>query len=806
MAKSTSQKIVQPGLQAVRIHLEGVIQGVGFRPFVYKLAQEYRLSGYVYNSGQGVVIEVEGQQAALDNFLSKLIQQPPALATISGTKIEQIAPTGRTGFEIMLSQGGTGKKVLIPPDVALCPDCRREMSEPQDRHFHYPFTNCTNCGPRFTIVQNLPYDRAQTSMAEFPMCGECAAEYQNPADRRFHAQPVACPVCGPQLTIVGRDGRNRAARQWEEQFRDLIRAGQILALKSLGGFHLTCDALNEQAIAELRKRKKRPAKPLAVMARDIDVIRKYCRVTPTEAQVLQSPAAPIVILDKLPELVTNCSTGSTTAGTTFGGSGNLQLPELLAPGVNTLGVMLPYTPLHMLLFDEQIELLVMTSGNATGLPLAKDNDEALEQLNQIADSFVLHNRPIINRCDDSLVRLNDNELQFYRRSRGYVPQYLTVPAHHAELKVLGLGSELKNTFCLLKADRAFLSQHIGEMEALENVQNYLTSLENFQRLTDLEPQVCGYDLHPNYQVSQLVPQLPYPAIPVQHHHAHLASCMAENGLEDKVLGLILDGTGYGLDGNLWGFEVLAGDYLEFERLIHLRYLPLPGGDGAVRNPWRTAIAYLEQTFGSEAELYVDRLFPEYRADSPLILKLLRQRLNTPLASSCGRLFDAVAALLGVCRQNTYDGQAAIELSDLAAAECTAVIVAIHSCYPFEIKEQVLDPSPAIREIVQQLQQGIAKTTIAAKFQFTIVKMLTTAAELAREKTGLNQVVLSGGSWQNQWLFNQTRQALQDKKFQVYYHTKIPANDGGLALGQAMIARRRWIAGVLSDTGQSSRDY
>lgn len=795
MAKSTSQKIVQPGLKAIRINLEGVIQGVGFRPFVYKLAQEYHLQGFVYNSGKGVVIEVEGQQAALDNFLTQLIQQPPALATISGTQIERIQPIGRTSFEIVHSQGGVGKKVLIPPDVALCPDCRRELLDPHDRHFHYPFTNCTNCGPRFTIVRDLPYDRAQTSMAEFPMCDQCAEEYHNPADRRFHAQPVACPVCGPQLAIVGRDGRiiaGQIAGQWAEQFRDLIREGQILALKGLGGFHLTCDALNEQAVAELRKRKRRPAKPLAVMARDLDVIRKYCRLTSAEAQVLQSLAAPIVILDKE--------------------SSGHQLPELLAPGVNTLGVMLPYTPLHMLLFDEQIELLVMTSGNASGLPLAKDNDEAIEQLNQIADSFVLHNRPIINRCDDSLVRLNGEEVQLYRRSRGYVPQYLTVPAHNTGLKVLGLGSEMKNTFCLLKENRAFLSQHIGEMESLENIQNYLTSLENFQRLTDIVPQVCGYDSHPDYQVSQLVPQLPCPAIPVQHHHAHLASCMAENGLEDKVLGLILDGTGYGLDGNLWGFEILAGDYLEFERLIQLRYLPLPGGDGAVRNPWRTAIAYLEQAFGSEAELYVDRLFPEYRADSPVILNMLRQRINTPLASSCGRLFDAVAALLGVCRQNTYDGQAAIELGELAAAECTAVTAetavtaATLSCYPFEITEQVLDPSPAIREIVDQLQQGIAKTTIAARFQLTIVKMLTTAAEIAREKTGLNQVVLSGGSWQNQLMFNQTRQTLQDKKFQVYYHTKIPANDGGLALGQAMIARRRWIAGVLSNTGQSSGNF
>lgn len=753
------------------ISVTGIVQGVGFRPYVYNLARSLGLRGTVRNSGHGVSVQVEGTEERVDEFITALRGNPPFLARITGMNVSTGPVRGFAAFSITDTGGRATGESVIPPDTALCSQCSKEIADPQDRHYLYPFTNCTCCGPRFTIVRGLPYDRPLTSMAGFAMCPACAREYRDPADRRFHAQPVACPECGPRAWLVDAGG-NPVEGHWLTITRRLLTEGKIIAVKSLGGFHLTCDAGKPGVVRELRMRKGRPAKPLAVMCRDLEVVRRYCYLTPAEESLLCSPAAPVVVLDK--------NEGCT-------------LPGELAPGLGSLGVMLPYTPLHQLLMAEGPPVLVMTSGNRSGLPLVADNSRALAELAGIADYFLLHDRDIVNRCDDSVVRLVFGETQFLRRSRGYVPVPVTVPVPApvpgeggTEHVYLGAGGDMKNAFCLVKGGLAYMGQHTGSLDTRQGLENYRECLEGFSRLLQFEPVVAGYDPHPGYNVSRLVHLLAPDKTPVWHHHAHMASCMAENGVNGAVIGIILDGTGYGRDGNIWGFEVLHGDYLDFTRECHLEYVPLPGGERAVRNPWITAVAWLAVRLGEDGLVLADEFFPGRQGEIKLLGQMTRRGINSPPASSCGRMFDAVAALLGVCHANTYDGQAAVELGELVPASFRG----LGDTYPYKLAGGVIRTGGLLKTLAGDIKGGHPPTLIALKFHDTVIHMVAAAAARVRAERGTDRVVLSGGSWHNRYLLQGAVKVLQESGFEVYYHRLVPPGDGGIALGQAIVTMHR----------------
>lgn len=756
-----------------RYSIKGVVQGVGFRPFVYRLAREYQLGGWILNSTRGVTLEIEGEEASVEAFAREVVERPPRLARITSIEREEIPPLGETEFRILKSRDETGKEVLISPDVATCPECRREVLDPRDRRLQYPFTNCTNCGPRFTIIRDTPYDRERTSMSSFPMCPRCEREYHDPLDRRFHAQPNACPTCGPQVKLVDREGRPVPGEGMTET-RRLLREGRIVAVKGLGGFHLACDAGNEAAVLELRRRKARPAKPFAVMARDLGVVRRHCRVSPEEAVLLEAPEAPIVVLEcwKPPDA----------------------LLSALAPGLASLGVMLPYTPLHLLLFDESLELLVMTSGNISELPLIKDNEAALGTLGSIADFFLIHDREIHSRCDDSLVRAVGGEAQFLRRSRGWVPRPVRVSegtgygAEASDDAVLGVGGEMKNTFCLLKGTRAFLSQHLGEMEHEEGLENFRTALATLEHLTDIHPAVIVHDPHPGYNVSRLARELPAERrIEVQHHHAHLASCLADNCRDGEVIGIIADGTGYGTDGALWGFEILSGDYRAFRRHYHLEYCPLAGGEGAIRHPVRVAAVYTWKYLGEAGLRDLRRRFPTRSAEIDVAVRMAAAGINAVPASSCGRLFDAVSAYLGVCLDSTYEGQAAVELGELLSPR--PALEGKPQAYRFDFRGESIWPGGIFEGMAGDVRAGVDRRAIAARFHETVVEMMAQGAVRVREERHLDVVALSGGTFQNPYLLVRVRDELRRSGFTVLTHRQVPANDGGLALGQAVVAQR-----------------
>lgn len=774
------------------VMVTGTVQGVGFRPFVYRLAHEFGLAGSVRNDGQGVIIEVEGVPAAVAGFVRALGERPPALARVSRIYTTILPPRGSCSFVIESSQGGAVGSALIPPDSAICPECQREVLNPTDRHFRYPFTNCTNCGPRFTVLQALPYDRRFTTMKDFSLCPECAREYGDPADRRFHAQPVACPACGPQLELVNRVGRRQAVGDRSLTLAaELLCEGKILAVKGLGGFHLACDATNAQAVQELRSRKRRPTKALAVMCRDLKTVRRHCVVTEVEEQLLLSPPGPIVVLAKRPDC---------------------RLPEGLAPGQASLGVMLPYTPLHLLLLQEGPPVLVMTSGNKSELPLVTENREAVAELGHIADYFLWHNRDIANRCDDSVVTVVAGETLFFRRSRGYVPRPVPVP-HASAVPVLALGGDNKNTFCVLIDDRAYLSQHLGDVGSLEGMENLVQGVKSYCALLGVRPAVVGADLHPNYRSSKLAAQLAadfgaerHPG--VQHHHAHFASCLAENRVGGEAIGIILDGTGYGRDGQLWGFEVLCGSYLDFERVYHLAPVPLPGGERAVRFPWITALAYLETFLGESGRAAARRLFAG-RQELYLVERLLASGFNISLASSCGRLFDAVSAIIGVCQENTFEGEAPVCLEALvpwypAASQPQDFHLRLEP-YPYFFRKAEIDPGPLFEAILADI--GCTEPSrVARRFHDTVIAMVREAALKVRAQTGLKQVVLSGGSWQNRYLLGVGRRALQADGFTVFTQRLVPPGDGGLALGQAVVMAKQQAADarMQSTVGNAAR--
>ena len=761
-----------------RILVQGIVQGVGFRPFVYGQALRLGLGGFVLNDSNGVTIEVEGLATMLEAFQRALRETPPPLARIDSITAEMIAPQGETLFVIAHSEAGQERNTLISPDTATCDDCLRELFDPADRRYRYPFINCTNCGPRFTIVQDVPYDRDKTTMRAFPMCRDCRAEYDDPLDRRFHAQPNACPVCGPRVRLLDAAGRVLEMADPIALAAEQMATGAILAIKGLGGYHLACDALNVEAVARLRQRKHREAKPFALMALDLDTARRLCEVSDAEAALLESRRRPIVLLNRRER-----------------GDDDLVAPGV-TPGYTTLGMMLPYTPLHHLLLDAvatagepgRPAVLVMTSGNLSDEPIAYRDDDARGRLAPIAEGTLTHNRAIHMRCDDSVVRVAAGGEQIFRRSRGYAPEPIRL-GFECPVPLLACGGHLKNTFCLLKGRQAFVSHHIGDLENMETLTSFREGIAHFERLFDVRPEAVVYDLHPDYLATKYALDLDLPhTIGVQHHHAHIASVLAEHGLAGPVIGVAADGTGYGSDGAIWGCEIMAVDLLDFERFYHLAYVPLPGGEQAVRQPWRVAAAYLRQAFGDDF-LGLDLPFVQHmdRERWRVMVQMITRGINSPPASSLGRLFDAVAALVGLRGTVVYEGQAAIELEMIAEPS--------EGLYPFDIRAGddspgTLDVAPLIRAVVEDLRQGVPIRQIAGRFHHSMAALLATACLRAREQTGLNDVALSGGVFQNRLLLEQLVDRLEAEGFDVYLNRRVPPNDGGLSLGQAAIAAAR----------------
>jgi hydrogenase maturation protein HypF len=761
-----------------KILVRGIVQGVGFRPFVYGLAKTLELSGYILNSSAGVTIEIEGAKSAIEQFIERLRNHPPPLAQITDIVLAEISLQNSSDFEIRASRAERDAFVLISPDVGTCEDCWRDFGDRTNRRYGYPFTNCTNCGPRYTIIQDIPYDRANTTMAPFHMCTLCRAEYENPADRRFHAQPNACAACGPSLVLAQAGSTfpgeaefadtKSSALEILRNVRELLRQGKIIAVKGLGGFLLACDARNEAAVQLLRRRKRRSDKPFALMARDIAAVESFCLVTETDRVSLESIRRPIVILQR-------------RAGA--------NLPAAIAPGNETLGVMLPYTPLHYLLFSDSPQetsafpALVMTSGNLSEEPIVTANEEAWQRLQLIADWFLFHNRDIYMRTDDSVVHTFEGRERVLRRSRGYVPQTVDLGMPMQEL--LACGAELKNTFCLTKDRYAILCQHLGDLENYETLRFFEETLANLKKLFRVEPRAVAYDLHPGYMSSRLALGMPIERkIGVQHHHAHIASCMAENHLRAKVIGVALDGTGYGTDGKIWGGEFLIADFAGFERRGHLRYLALPGGDAAVRQPWRMALSYLRDTFGS-GPLPDDLRFFERVTEKQVALveAMIARGIQTVETSSCGRLFDAVAAMVGLGEQVSFEGQAAIALESSA-------LQGIDGRYDFVVEENgtmQLDMRPAIAGIVRDLTAGKPVGRIAACFHNTVAAAIVEVCRRLQQQEKLSRVCLSGGVFQNFYLLERTVKGLYGCGLEVFLHGLVPPNDGGIALGQAVIA-------------------
>ncbi len=769
-----------PYLPAIRrkIFIRGVVQGVGFRPFVYNLARSLGLSGYVLNSSSGVTIEVEGPEREVEQFLDRVRSHPPPLARITDISLEELPAQEEGGFVIRQSVAGDQEFALVSTDVATCEDCRRDFSDPANRRYGYPFTNCTNCGPRYTIVQDIPYDRPKTTMAPFEMCDPCRAEYEDPTDRRFHAQPNACSTCGPSIVLTPSGGLLPQAADYFaakgdslttlKEVRERLRTGALVAVKGLGGFLLACDATNDAAVRLLRQRKRRSDKPFAVMARDLAAVESFCVVTEADRAALESPRRPIVILRR--------RSGS-------------NLSRDIAPGNDSIGVMLPYTPLHFLLFGESQEqppefpALVMTSGNISEEPIVTSNAEARDRLGAVADWFLFHNRDIYMRADDSVTRTFEGRELVLRRSRGYVPQPVDLGMPLREL--LACGAELKNTFCLTKDRYAVLSQHIGDFENYETQCFFEETLANLRKLLRVEPRAVAYDLHPTYLSTRFALRLPLERkIGVQHHHAHVASCMAENHLRGKVIGVALDGTGYGTDGKIWGGEILVANLAGFERRAHLRYVPLPGGDAAVRQPWRMALSYLRDTFGDASPALFGKQIPQH--EMTLVNTMVARRIHAPETSSCGRLFDAVAAMLGLGDRVSFEGQAAIALENAATP-------GIEDRYEFLVEDAEpmrIDMRPTIEGIARDIAREKSGNHISACFHNTVAVVITEVCLRLRRIEGLNRVCLSGGVFQNMVLLKRSVELLRREGFEVFLHGQVPPNDGGISLGQAVIANEQ----------------
>ncbi len=750
------------------VRVEGVVQGVGFRPFVYGLATSLGLSGLVGNDADGVFAEIEGDAELVSKFLVLLEQQAPPLARIDRVTTASLRVAGSAEFTIASSQAGGERRALVAADSATCADCLRELADPADRRYRYPFINCTNCGPRFTIVRDVPYDRSLTTMSSFTMCGQCAAEYHDPADRRFHAQPVCCPACGPRLALTDAAGTDLPGGQGDPiaAAAGLLRTGQVLAVKGLGGYHLAVDAGDEQAAAALRARKHREDKPFAVMVADLAAARELCVLDETAERLLASGRRPIVLCARRP-------------------ASAAKIAAAVAPGNSQLGLMLPYTPLHHLLLGQAGRPIVATSGNASDEPIAYQDADALARLAGIADGFLLHDRAIHIRTDDSVVRVTGGRESVLRRSRGYVPEPLRL-RHAFPRPVLACGAELKSTFCLGKESRAFLSHHIGDLENVETLLSFTSGIEHFRRLFDINPQVVAHDLHPEYLSTKYAAELAgVQLVGVQHHHAHIASCLADNDADGPVIGVAFDGTGYGTDGTIWGGEFLIADLTGFRRAGFLEPVPMPGGAAAIRQPWRMAAAYLAAAFpdGVPEDLAVRQ-----RNDSAWapVTTMAARGINAPLTSSAGRLFDAAAALLGVRDVINYEGQAAIELEQLAdPAERSAYPAAVSSGEVVRVRG-----SDLIRRAAEELAAGTDRGVVAARFHNGITGAIVATCHALRDRHGLAIVALSGGAFQNLMLAGSTADQLRADGFTVLTHSRVPCNDGGISLGQAVIAAAR----------------
>ncbi len=772
-------------MHGLHVHITGVVQGVGFRPFVYNLAATLQLNGWVKNTSAGVEIEVDGEKDILDTFLQKLRDDAPALSRIDEFSASFRPANGFSSFDIIHSESIPSAFQPISPDVAICDDCLRELFDPSDRRYLYPFVNCTNCGPRFTIIIDIPYDRPFTTMSGFPLCSDCEREYRDPTNRRFHAQPVACPKCGPHVWLELRNTQYVIRNDAIQRARSLLSQGHILAIKGLGGFHLACDATNAESIRELRARKLRVDKPFALMMPNVETIEQHCFVSDAEQELLQSTARPIVLLKRKPE--------STIA-------------KEVAPNQDWLGVMLPYTPLHHLLFTNYpspFTALVMTSGNLSEEPIAIDNDEARNRLSNLADAFLMHNRDIHIRCDDSVVRIFDDRPETVdrapsstvhrpssiyplRRSRGYSPFPVKLPFEVPQ--ILAAGSELKNTFCITNKNYAFLSHHIGDMENYETLKSFEQGVEHFERLFRVKPEAIACDMHPNYLATRYALERAerenLPIFNIQHHHAHVAACMAEHGFDGTrpVIGIAFDGTGYGEDGAIWGGEILVADYKSYQRAAHLEYFPLPGGDAAIKKPARTALALL-WSLGLEWD---ERLAPvmEFCAEDLVTLRMqLEKKINTPMTSSIGRLFDAAAALAGGRQKVNYEGQAAIE--------CDALVDdADGESYSFGLNQDRVEVRGVVEALIKDAAAGIHPSKISAKFHNGLADILRVGTLRIKRDSGINDVILSGGVWQNITLLRRTLALLNEEGFKVYIHKEVPTNDGGLSLGQAVIAAMR----------------
>src|SRR5579871_5195769 len=763
--------VAKPALQRLRITLRGAVQGVGFRPFVYRLATEMNLTGWVLNSSSGLVVEVEGPEDRLNLFELRIERERPRASVVTVHESEWIPPESSARFEIHASDADTGKSVNVLPDLATCAECREEFFNPANRRFEYPFTNCTNCGPRYTIVRDIPYDRPNTSMREFALCPECCEEYENPANRRFHAQPNACPVCGPKLESTIEDAA------------EALRQGEIVALKGIGGFQLLVDARQPEAVARLRERKHREEKPFALMMPSLEVAREYCEISPAEVQILESQAAPIVLLHPKP--------GSDIAWN-------------VAHCSPYLGVMLPYSPLHHLLMEECRCPLVATSGNRSDEPIAIGNEEATTRLKDIADHFLMHNRPIVRPCDDSVVRLTRGRAGILRRARGYAP--LGVRVNRSLSPILAVGGHLKNTVAIAVGQDVFLSQHIGDLDTLEARGAFERAIDDLCRLYSFKPEAVVCDLHPDYASTQWAEKSGLPLIRVQHHQAHVAACAAENNVDGPYLGVSWDGTGYGLDGSIWGGEFFLVDDHQFQRIAHLRPFGLPGGDAAVREGWRSAASLLFEVEKDGISIHGvphvspslrdvgiratttgnPRLDPpvdgskldeskldESKLDQSKLRYMLEHGTNVVPTTSVGRLFDAVASIIGVARENRFEGQAAMLLENEIGRLRT------EEAYPLPSG----DWTPLIAAVVADQSAGVAVPQIAARFHNALANWIVEVAE----QSGISQIVLSGGVFQNRYLTERAAAMLEARGFQVYTHQRVPPNDGGIALGQAVMS-------------------
>ena len=738
-------------MERALISIHGIVQGVGFRPFIHRLVSQYGLCGFIKNTSSGVELELEGDRETLERFAAELPKRAPKLAVIESMDIRYTGElAGFTDFQIRKSKTEEFRNTLISPDICICDDCLRELRDKKDRRYRYPFINCTNCGPRFTIIKDVPYDRAKTSMSAFPMCPDCDREYHDIENRRYHAQPDCCPDCGPRVFFLDAEGREQPGDAIELA-RQALKDGKIIAVKGLGGMHLACRCDDEEIAKTLRRRKQRDEKPFAIMCRDAETAKQICLVSPEEEAILTGFRRPIVLLEKRQPGLTHISEN------------------------RTVGVMLPYTPLHYLLFGDDMDMLIMTSANLSDTPIMFKNAEAVEKLRGIADGFLLHDREIQTRCDDSLCWVLDGGEYHARRSRGYVPFPVKVPGSRG--MVLACGAEQKASFCLSKEDYVFPSQHIGDLKNMETLENYRQQIAHFQRLFDIEPRLIACDMHPDYlstaYAEERGAQEGLPVIQVQHHHAHMASCMADNGLEGPVIGLVWDGTGYGSDGTIWGGECLIGDYQGFRRFGSIRPIPLPGGDRAVKETERVAFSLLYRADCDVSGIKNSRMYAQ----------MLEKGLNCPLSSGMGRLFDGAAAIVEIKRLCSYEGQGAV-LLEAAALEDEGE-------YPVAWEGEPLrfDWRPMIRAMVGDREQGTETGRIAARFMNTLVRMGTEQCAAARRESGINDVVLSGGSFQNMYIMKRLPKALEKLGFRVWHHRRVSTNDEGIALGQMMIAQR-----------------